>query len=256
MLIAFAGCWHADPIAAERAINFCAENNIETLVQTGDWLYNYGAGRRLIKKVERLIKTKGIKLNVLGIRGNHDDPAMYRKFNIQPSPFGQPLPRVSDHMWHAPDGTVLTFDGVRFAFLGGAWSVDRAARVENVSYWKDEVTELDKIEALYGEDFQVLVTHEPPAGIDYVRLVQPPAWWDIENAERHREPSGALIQVKNPRLVITGHMHLYQDRTFMYRNGKPFRSVTLDRGDYSVYEKEEASILSDFLAVVDTGKLP
>lgn len=253
MRIAFTGCWHSNWSAAKTAIDYCAEEGITTLIQTGDFLYNKTEGRKLVQQIEIYLDLHEINLEIIGIRGNHDDPAYYRSLPLIPDRNG--LAKISEHITHAPDGTILTFDNATIALLGGAHSVDHKARKEGISWWADEVPDPEAIKFLATQEFDVFVSHEAPSLIDYPRLPSQPQWWDIEGSNKIRESLGDLISQVKPRVTITGHMHISQKRTFNYPNGQSFYSVTLDHGHYGSREKTSMENLTEFLWVFDTETL-
>lgn len=254
MLIAFTGCWHSNYSAAVNAIDLCNKHGIKTLIQTGDFLFDRTEAALLIKKVEQYITKNNIDIRIIGIRGNHDNPEMYREFPITDAtaPYGY----ISEHISYAPDGLVDTFDGVRIAFLGGAYSVDRAYRTVNVDYWEDEVVDLDKVYALNDETFDVFVSHEPPSQVSYTfnggtRL----PLWDTETPRQYALAIGDMLDKVKPKVTVTGHMHLFQKRRFSYADGTEFLSVTLDHGHYRHYEKSANENLGDFIYVMDTERM-
>lgn len=74
---------------------------------------------------------------------------------------------VRPNLVYVPRGTVLTLDGRRVLFLGGAESVDRAWRVEGVSWFREERISYvdmeraaDAVSRAGGVD--LMATHTPP----------------------------------------------------------------------------------------------
>lgn len=105
------------------------------------------------------------------VGGNHDDPGLLRSAverGVNQDGFAALAPRVL----HAPNGVQWVWGGVRFGALGGAPSVDHPARVEGVSWWRDEVISEGEIRTrTSGGPVDVMVTHDVPAGL---RLPLPP----------------------------------------------------------------------------------
>lgn len=265
MLVAFTGCWHADIVAARRALNFCRDNGVRVLIQTGDFLYDQPDASRVVQFVEDYIEINSLDIVIIGIRGNHDNPQMY--FNLPPvtnlerlqTKFGitvldaidmnVPLRTISRNMVYAVDGTVLQIGDKSFGFCGGAYSVDRQYRKLNVSWWELEIPDIKAIEFLKTKSFDVLVSHEPPAGIEY--NLPPNPYLDIANAELSRIPMGELLEAVKPSITVTGHMHLFLSRKFPFRTestgDSEFLSVTLDHGHYRKAEKPVRETISDFI---------
>jgi Icc-related predicted phosphoesterase len=96
---------------------------------------------------------------------------------------------------YVPNGTVHTFGNTRVAFLGGSWS----RKSYESSEPKPKHIARAEVEALYGEDFDVLISHEGPAG----------RYLPGRRYDTGAPPLRALIENKRPRLMIHGHHHQY-----------------------------------------------
>ena len=102
----------------------------------------------------------------------------------------------------------------KYLFVGGAISIDRMFRRENISYWSDEIFNLkeDKI-----SDCDVLITHSAPPWIgptDRERieyfLSKDPSMWDQLVDERKKHDR--LIELSKPKIHICGHFHLSEKK--------------------------------------------
>lgn len=132
------------------------------------------------------------------LRGNHDNPAECRK-----------------HSQWIPDGHVED----RMMFVGGGFSIDRAFRVEDYTWWADEELSLAQLNAVV-EDYrriqpEIMITHEPPREVLEAMLARLPTIGNgMEKLERGSRTSQALQQMWNahsPKLWIFGHMHVAFD---------------------------------------------
>lgn len=179
------------------------ENGI--IIHVGD----FGVGFRhedkefkTLKMLDDLLGKK--KLQLLVIRGNHDDPKIfdtYHKFNME-------LRNV--HL--LPDYTHLTINGKKFLFVGGATSIDRQFRKIGQDYWIDEpfvlapdYAELDKCD--------VLITHTSPiecfplGGLEHLA-----GFFQGDPLLRHelvkeREDVSTLFNHVEPEVLVYGHFH-------------------------------------------------
>lgn len=144
---------------------------------------------------------------VFAIEGNHEDFNLIRSFNST-------LTEVRNKLFYVPRGTVLEIEGKLIGFLGGAESVDKFWRKENVSWWPQErVTDADLdnlIANVSGRQLDVLVTHAPPAStisVNFPRL--DPMHWNLPLD--WIDMSAIVIERANkelnPKLLICGHMH-------------------------------------------------
>ena len=74
----------------------------------------------------------------LFVDGNHEN---FDILNTIPEVemFGDVVGKVSDSIYHLKRGRVYTIDGKKIFTMGGAYSHDKEYRVENVSWWVQEV---------------------------------------------------------------------------------------------------------------------
>lgn len=210
--VAFAGCWHARREFVEDAMRHAKEHGADVIVHTGDLLYTYPSANKMLMEMERV--AEDLDMFVVSVRGNHDDPALFKKAATSTrrrnknGVVSDGFARFSSRILHAPNGLHWNWQGVEFVALGGAFSVDRAARVRDVSYWEGEVATPREIGAVKrGGRATVVVTHDIPAGTHLPFGPTRPDWWDIASAEKHRRGLRGAIDVVRPDWVIGGHMH-------------------------------------------------
>lgn len=214
--VAFAGCWHAQSGPARDAMRAAAEAGVTVLVHTGDFLYTHPVADRLVAAVEEEAGTLG--MTVVVVRGNHDDPGIYAKAaaTARRRKPADGFARLSPRVLHAPNGMRWTWQGVTFAALGGAHSVDRAARRVGESWWRGEVASTREVtQVVRGGAADVLITHDIPAGADLPFPPDPPDWWDVTGANSHRDRLRSAVEGIRPAWVIGGHMH-FRHTTDMY----------------------------------------
>lgn len=133
-----------------------------TIIQVGD----FGIGFTYLENDEKTLMNlndflKGVNVNLIAIRGNHDNPVFFSgKYEFS-------------NLRLLPDYSTINLEGYNFLFIGGAISIDRTERVkENNSnikygsrrrcYWdnegiiyKPEITKTIK-------DIDFVVTHTAP----------------------------------------------------------------------------------------------
>lgn len=119
------------------------------LIQVGD----FGAGFKssFIDDMEYLnTELANSNVTLYAIRGNHDDPKFFN----------------GEYNWSniklLPDYTVLEIEGKRILLVGGAISIDRLQRTENVSWWKDEVFNFDSEKLSEFRNIDTVITHSAP----------------------------------------------------------------------------------------------
>lgn len=215
--VAFAGCWHARYDLVAPAMTAAAQAGAQVLVHTGDFLYTAPNAHILLAHVEDLAAHLG--MFVVVVRGNHDDPTIFtkavtatRRRNKTPDGslvVADPFARLSPHVLHAPNAARWTWQGVDFVALGGAYSVDRPARIEGHTYWAAEVASPRDMAAVKRAGAaSVMLTHDIPAGADLPLPPTPPDWWDLAGAHAHQTALRDVVDAVQPDWVVGGHMHL------------------------------------------------
>ena len=129
------------------------------------------------------------------IRGNHDNPGV-----------------CAGHTQYIPDGTI---EGP-VMFIGGAYSIDSAWRLEDYSWWANEQLSYEELDDLVEKARvrrpEVLVTHDAP--YDVVPLVFADKYVHKPNEPtRTGQAFERIRQLVRPRLWVFGHWHTSADVT-------------------------------------------
>ena len=103
----------------------------------------------------------------LFIDGNHENFELLNKYPVEEWHGGK-VHKINDSLIHLMRGQVFEIDGRTFYTMGGANSVDKIYRTENVSWWADEMVSckesgegLDNIEA-HNCQVDYVLTHAAP----------------------------------------------------------------------------------------------
>lgn len=124
-------------------------------------------------------------VNLFAIRGNHDNPAYfdgsYKNY---------------DRINLMPDYSVLKIENKNHLFVGGAISIDRIYRTENIDYWKDEVFVFDEQKTREVKNADVLVTHNCMSFLF-------PLWVDSNVLGFAKSDLGLLERITDERLQMT-----------------------------------------------------
>jgi DNA repair exonuclease SbcCD nuclease subunit len=154
-----------------------------------------------LNKLDTLCQEKNVK--ILGIRGNHDIPNMFRKESSQNKRLTN-IELVEDYSYK-------TINDKIFVFAGGATSIDRRERVVGKSYWFDEVFRLpENLDDLTPAD--ILISHSmpyecQPYGFNNIKywLSGDPALKD--ELIKERKDISLLVEKTNVSQVWGGHFH-------------------------------------------------
>lgn len=213
--IGFAGDWHGNEACALRALDTFATNDIHTIYHLGDfgvWPGGRGIGYRSTLN-KRLIRNNQYMIVTLG---NHEDydqietwPQDGNGFIVEPT-----RPRIL----YCTRGQVWQHMNIRFASLGGAFSIDKGMRRPNVSWWPQEEIRYEDVLALKdnmksrGWDYvDVFLSHDFPEGVPLpaLKFMLPD---DLENeSKRQREVLRHAYDFAQPIYAFHGHWHTQMD---------------------------------------------
>lgn len=102
--------------------------------------------------------------------GNHENHHLIAEYPEEIWNGGK-IHRISENIIHLMRGQVYTIDGQKFFVMGGAMSIDKYARVENISWWAEEVPSYQECEEgfknLEANNWTVdyIITHTGPEDI-------------------------------------------------------------------------------------------
>ena len=129
------------------------------------------------------------------IRGNHDNPDV-----------------CANHKYYIKDGHIENDT----MFIGGALSIDKQYRTENIDWWAKEELCTEKLYDSYDEYVKIkpkiMITHDCPDPI-----VNPlfGHFAKIGYPSRTRQALGSMWEVHKPDLWIFGHWHYSIDTTIL-----------------------------------------
>jgi UDP-2,3-diacylglucosamine pyrophosphatase LpxH len=192
-------------------IQYIHEKSIENcyLICVGDlgigFNYSFKGEIEACKTFNKFLKERNI--NFLSIRGNHDDPTFFKGAS-----------RLNFTNFELlEDYTVRELNGEKFLFVGGAVSIDRLFRKQDISYWIDEIFVLDESKIV---ECDVLITHSVPSWSgDWSKsgisswCERDPTLWD--ECVKERQDHDRLIELCKAKWHYSGHMHI---STVTYNN--------------------------------------
>lgn len=161
---------------------------VDNSIQVGDFGMGFGT-RGEAGFVDKMIDE--MPGNHRFIRGNHDSPKECKK---------------SSH-W-IKDGTI---EG-DVMFVGGAYSVDRDYRVEDISYWRDEelsYEELNGLISLYAfMQPKIMITHTAPISIPRDHM----GFKIFGEGSRTELALQEMLEIHRPEQWWAGHWHKHFDQ--------------------------------------------
>lgn len=213
--VGFAGDWHGTTHAAIRRLNALAGRGVQHIYQVGDFgLWPGWQGERYLADLHEVCERNDQILYI--VLGNHDDHTRHASMDVHAN--GWKILHDYPRLWFAPRAhTWLDSNGVRFASLVGAGSIDIAFRREGVSWWREEeITEedcaelVDKVRARKWDRVDIVLTHDAPAGLVRLGMQPPPNYLTPEIAKycwEQRVRLRTAMDAIAPRTLVHGHWH-------------------------------------------------
>lgn len=205
--ILIAGDWHGKTRWMRQALRCAARDGYTTIVHVGDlkvlWRDEYpDYPERGAFTAELAHELEELGLVFVFADGNHDVHPTLRVLPLNADGFGI----ISDRLLYAPRGHRWLLGGRWFGALGGAYSIDRYRGSKGFDWFEEEVTTPEDVVALGTDPLDVLVTHDVPAGINVVSILDIP-----EAIERESYIVRSLlrdaVRATEPKLVFSGHWH-------------------------------------------------
>lgn len=186
------------------------------IIQVGDFGYNFNQ-RQLDELNNYLNKTNNC---LLINRGNHDNP------NNHYMHCGRDYLERFSNLEFVEDYKEICINKINFLFIGGATSIDRKKRINNVSYWENEAINYKILFSNLGVDFEsqnclnhwkenidVIISHTAPTYFS-PQALKPSCYHYIEKdpsltkeIERERIYLQNIFNYVSPKYWIHGHFH-------------------------------------------------
>lgn len=143
--------------------------------------------------------------------GNHCN---FNMLNTLPlvNMFGSKVGKVNESVYHLKRGEVYIIDGKKFFVMGGAESIDKASRIEHVSWWKEEIPSLS--EFYYGKenlsknnwnvDYVISHTASPQTQINMFSRLNKSCFYCFDEVAKYFADIEALLEYKH---WYFGHFH-------------------------------------------------
>ena len=116
------------------------------------------------KYIERYIKDNNLKLEIISVKGNHENYDIINKLpRIQK--YNSELIKVSENISFFENGNIYHIGEDIFAVFGGALSIDKMYRKEGKTWWADEIPSKETMQKFvdnldkYNTKKLILLTH-------------------------------------------------------------------------------------------------
>jgi predicted phosphodiesterase len=194
-------------------IPVAVSERVDLILQLGDWGF-WWPGDDKDERLNEMLAAHDIPMWF--IDGNHDNHARLR---------AQSRYQLRSHLRYLPRGERFELDGVSFLALGGAYSIDKAYRIEGKSWWREEeITYAEAMHAVEGGRVTVMLTHDIPWGVELT--------WDRKRDFPDSIPNRKLLRhvvdEVRPKWLFHGHMHFRQTSLLPLTGGHMVRVESLN----------------------------
>lgn len=231
-----AGDWHGATIQSYYALDYAAKNDIDTIIQLGDFGF-WSTQDPFILKTQR--KAAQLGITVYWIDGNHEHIPRLLALPLDPETGLRP---ITENIIHLPRNFRWEWDGISFLALGGAQSIDEGFRVPGRDFFPEErITQTEAYTAMIEGKANVMFTHDAPSTIPnpitddpYGQAQAAKAFGEdiLAKCKSHQDLLSAIVSIVRPEYLFHGHYHLRQFRRYRHHGlaENPAYGICLDQG--------------------------
>lgn len=241
--IALAGDWHGQAGWGRYMIRLASEKSCKIMLQLGDFGFWPGnSGKKFLHKINKELALHEMYLYVTA--GNHEDYIQMSTFSPIDGATGLRFHPEYPHIILMERGYRWEWAGKKMISVGGANSIDRFMRTENIDWWSGEqISNGDIYCSIADGKADIMFSHDVPAGVDiFGHHRTSDNGWNVEAlkyAQKSRQALRVITDVVQPSLMFHGHYHIPRkiDSELGVLNSKKdesynLTSVCLDK-DYS-----------------------
>lgn len=217
MKLLLAGDTHGDAANINHLFNKAKGNDCEKILVLGDFGHfpHLKSGRTFYNEISRSAIKNGIELH--WIKGNHDNHHDLKQY----SGCVELHPNIFFHQ----NLNVWTWGKYTFCAIGGAHSIDKECRTEEIDWWSNEQISLSDIEgaAHIQSPVDVVLSHDCPISVDISKYLDYKR--DIKT-HGNRQKLQDIVEILKPKMLFHGHYHQRIDSTGIHPEDT-FQSVGL-----------------------------
>lgn len=239
--VMFVGDLHGKSLFFERCAQRAYDAGVDTLMQLGDFGYwpHMEWGGPFLNDVQEICESLGLDLYWLD--GNHENHDALRHMVSLSSQQQYVYTDGRTRVRYVPRGTKWTWHGVRFAAMGGAFSIDWRDRIHGMSVWLGETTSDYDVSKLDGETVDILLTHDAPVSSPF-----PAHWIDIPVKEDDRQQQAANMQrITMVRETVKPAWHFHGHWHYRYTHKAPDGCITVGLSSNTQRSVDDATFILD-----------
>ena len=216
MKILVVGDSHANASFMRSIVSSAYAYECPYIVSVGDFGYWPGNRDDFLNELSDMLRHYGIQL--FWVDGNHENHNAIETL-VATHGADQFIPTEYKNISYIPRGCVWRWDGLLFAGMGGAYSIDRSARARYVDWFpQEEIKYSDTIKLMnnltgirnlsseyssaLSNDVWVLFSHDAPSQVAIPGVLPlPEAMWN-------RDALSHVVAESRPQVLIHGHYHV------------------------------------------------
>lgn len=210
--IPVSGDWHGQKGWGSYMIRLIAESTASPAIfHLGDFgFWPRSGGQKFLSKIHKALELHDKWIFVTA--GNHEDYQQISTFSpVADMPGCVRNPRFPRIIVLAR-GYTWEWLGKKFMSVGGANSIDRDRRTQNIDWWAGEqISGLDVYNSIQYGKVDVLFSHDAPSGVRIFGSHREPDAWpatSVQYSNESREQLRLITDVIQPRLMFHGHYHM------------------------------------------------
>lgn len=203
--ILIAGDWHMNHRWAQEIISVAHAEGINRIIQVGDFgVWPGKDGAEYLRILSGALVDWDVKLYF--VPGNHEDWNQIDSWSTRFSKNQDGHQEIEQNLFYAGKVNSWTWDGKRFASVGGAVSIDKKWRKVGLSWWPQEIISYhEKVEAIEMGKVDYLFTHDCHNFHPFSHLKN-----DLDST-MHRQTITEIAGVLQPSRWFHGHYHEYAE---------------------------------------------
>lgn len=207
--VLFVGDTHGDLENALGLVEEAVLTECEAIFVMGDFGFweHTEEGEEFLDVLNRKLYENGKIL--FFVDGNHENHFLLKKdYHTEGNTTADGFHPIRNCILHSPRGNHFIWNGISFVTLGGAFSIDKAFRVEGRSWWYDElitIADMKKIKNL-GIKADILLSHDAPIEVKngYFRMIHKNTFFESNCNRECISEAATILKVK---MIIHGHYH-------------------------------------------------
>jgi predicted phosphodiesterase len=212
------GDTHGDAVFLKNLCHEATEQGATTIIQLGDFGFVFDHLNPIISWLDENDDHKFYWLD-----GNHDEHNYIEEWIVGDGDDNAPIPHFHDRLFYCPRGSVEQIGTKTCMFVGGAYSIDKQYRHENISWWPQEKIRLSDVLSAKknadGRTIDVMFSHDRPGSEELLNMLHSHGYKVDPDSASNREHLEEVVEYVRPQNLYHGHYHYRYDTQYSTNQG-------------------------------------